>query len=117
MDRHGALWRHFVQRRLSRLVARFFASEFANQTYVPPASIYAPTIRIGASVNIDQGFQVAVSLDIWRSDKDGRFFGALMASPKGAQLFLGNRLEGGIAPGVFIAPDRVSFGVFWSIVL
>lgn len=107
----------FVQRRLGRLVARYFASEFANQTYLPPTGIYAPTIRIGAQVNNDQGFQIAVSLDIWRSDKDGRFFGALMASPKGAQLFFGSRLEDGIAPGVFLGADHVSFGVFWSIVL
>lgn len=107
----------FVERRLSRLVARYFATEFADQSYVPPTGIYAPTIRIGAQVNTDQGFQIAVGLDIWRSDKDGRFFGSIIATPKGAQLFLGNRMESGIAPGLFLGPDRVSVGVFWSIVL
>jgi dienelactone hydrolase len=107
----------FVQRRLGRLVARYFATEFSGQSYVPPTSIYAPTIRIGAQANNDQGLQIAVSLDIWRSDKDGKFFGAVMASPKGAQLFLGARLDAGIAPGIFFGPDHISFGVFWGIVL
>jgi hypothetical protein len=107
----------FVQKRLGRLVSQFFGSEFQGRPYTPPNSIYAPTIRIGALADVSQGFEIAVSLDVWRSGSGGRFFGAVMATPKGAQFFLGRDMAGGIAPGVFLGTGRVSFGVFWSIVL
>jgi dienelactone hydrolase len=107
----------FVQKRLGRLVAQFFGSEFAGKPYTPPNGIYAPTIRIGALADTSQGFEIAVSLDVWRSGDRGQFFGAVMATPKGAQFFLGHRMDGGIAPGVFLGTEKVSFGVFWSIVL
>ncbi len=107
----------FVQRRLSRLVADFFSKEFAGLAFQPPKGIYAPTIRIGALANNDDGFQISVGVDMWRAGRSGNLFGSFLVTPTQPTLFMGYRFDDRFSPGVFVTTDRVSFGLFWSIVL
>ena len=107
----------FVQRRLSRIVADFFHREFAGLEFKAPKGIYAPTIRIGAQLNSDDGFQISIGLDLWRAGRNGSAFASILVSPTQPSLFAGYRFDDRFAPGVFFTTDRVSFGVIWSIVL
>lgn len=107
----------FVQRRLSRLVADFFSKEFAGLAFMPPKGIYAPTVRIGAQVDNLDGFQISVGMDVWRAGRGGNLFGSLLVTPTQPAFFMGYRFDDRFAPGIFIKPDKVSFGLIWSIVL
>lgn len=107
----------FVQRRVLRLVSQFFASQFGGHEFVPPKSVYAPTVRIMVEANFAQGFQVGVGLDIWRSNFRGDFFATAIATPVGPQLYLGGRIDRGLSIGAFATLKRLTPGVVWSFVL
>lgn len=107
----------FVQRRVLRLVSQFFDGQFGGAAFTPPQSVYAPTLRILVEVNFESGFQVGIGLDIWKANARGDVFSTLIATPKGPQLFLGAKLDRGLAVGAFATPKRVSPGVLWSFVL
>lgn len=107
----------FVQRRVLRLVSQFFSGEFGGRAFVPPKSVYAPTVRIVLQANTESSFQVGLGVDLWRSNSRGDFFSTVIATPRGPQLFLGARLDRGLSIGAFASPKRVSPGVLWSFVL
>lgn len=107
----------FVQGKLLRIVANFFAEEFSGRSYVPPARIYAPTIRVGIDANAISGFQVGIGLDIWRSNAAADAFGNLMVTPRGVELFVGRRIDRGFAIGITATRRGLSPGAFWSAVL
>lgn len=107
----------FVQRRVLRLVSQFFAGQFGGPAFTPPSSIYAPTLRIIIEANLESSFQVGVGLDIWKANARGDVFSTLIATPRGAQLFLGAKVDRGLAIGAFATTKRVSPGVMWSFVL
>lgn len=106
----------FVQRRLMREVARFFAAEFGGGTYLPPAKLVAPTIRLGGVLTPD-GVDLGVGVDVWQFDSKGHQFATLLATPRGFQAIVGTRLDRGLALGVIISRQKVTGGLFWSIVL
>ena len=107
----------FVQRRVLRLVSQFFAGQFGGQAFTPPKSIFAPTLRIMIEANMESSFQVGIGLDIWKANARGDVFSTLIATPRGPQLFLGAKLDRGLAIGAFATLKRVSPGVIWSFVL
>lgn len=107
----------FVQRRIMKLVAQFFAVEFTTGGFEPPSRIYAPTVRIAVQANTESGMQVGIGVDLWRSNARGDLFSSFVLTPRGPQLFLGARIDRGLSIGVFGTAKRVSPGVFWSTVL
>jgi len=107
----------FVQRRVLRLVSQFFKDQFSGSTFTPPKSIYAPTIRILVEANFESSFQIGIGLDLWRANGRGDFFSTAIATPRGPQLFLGGKLDKGLAIGLFATPKRITPGLIWSFVL
>lgn len=107
----------FVQRRVMKLVSEFFAVEFTKGGFVPPKRIYAPTLRIAVQANTESGMQVGIGIDLWRANSRADFFSSFVLTPRGPQLFLGARIDRGLAIGAFATSKRISPGVFWSTVL
>lgn len=108
----------FVLRQVQREIIEFFESEFGGRTYVPPPEIRAPVVRIGAHADSANGLQVAAGLDLWRAlDRPGEVMGTVLFTPRGPALFVGARIEKGLALGVSFRANQVAGGVFWSIVL
>jgi dienelactone hydrolase len=107
----------FVQRKLLRTVATFFGDEFSGKSFDPPKALHAPTIRVGLDINPVTGGQVGVGLDLWRSNANADAFASLMLTPKGAQVFIGRRIDRGFAAGITLLSRGVTVGAFWSAVL
>lgn len=107
----------FVQKRVHHEVAEFFEATFADKAYSAPGHISAPTVRLGVSLYPERRLQVAVGLDIWKADAEGSVFASLQLAPRGPQLFLGKRLDRGLAIGAFWRSEAVAPGLFWSVVL
>lgn len=110
----------FVQRKVLREVSRFFGSEMAGTTYVPPSRIVAPTLRLGVISSIPNGFDLAAGIDIFALDPRRDAFGTLLLTARGPQLFFGRTVFQGLALGVigsFGGKSRLGIGAFWSAVL
>ncbi|MEP0765347.1 MAG: alpha/beta hydrolase family protein [Fimbriimonadia bacterium] len=107
----------FVERRLLRVVADFFAARFAGETYSPPTSIDAPTIRIGLMLDQESGLQVAAGLDLWRSNSRGDFYASGFLTTRGPVLFAGWKGPLGFSVGAVAHPKRTVPGVVWHFVL
>ena len=107
----------FVQRKLLKTVAKFFVEELSGREFRPPGRIYAPTIRIGVDLNAVTGLQVAAGLDLWRDEGRTNSFVSAMLTPRGAELFVGRRLDKGLALGITFLARGLSPGLFWSTVL
>lgn len=107
----------FVERRLLRVVADFFAARFSGETYSPPSSIGAPTVRIGLMLDRESGLQVAAGLDLWRSNSRGDFYASGFLTTRGPVLFAGWRGPLGFSVGAVAHPRRTVPGVVWHFVL
>lgn len=107
----------FVQRRLMREVARFFIAEFAGKSFLPPPTIYAPTIRLGLKVDTGNGFDIGVGLDLLKFDKRGDTFMNLFVTPRGPELYLGRDITQGFSVGVIGSTHQSGLAVMWSAVL
>ncbi|MEZ0327556.1 MAG: alpha/beta hydrolase family protein [Fimbriimonas sp.] len=107
----------FVQRRLMREVAGYFASQFTGATYTMPTRLYAPTFRLGIKADLQNGFDVALGLDLLRFDPRGEFFSALLVTPRGAGLFLGRKITPVLTGGIYLSPKGSGLGIYWSTVL
>ncbi len=107
----------FVQRRLLREVASFFAAEFNAKEYIPPKRINAPTLRLGAILTTASGFDLAAGLDLLRLDRHGDGFVSFLVTPRGPQLFIGRKIDSRISMGFTATKKRVGVGLFWSTVL
>ncbi|MEQ1822340.1 MAG: alpha/beta hydrolase family protein [Fimbriimonadaceae bacterium] len=107
----------FVQHRIIRTVTQFLARRLKNETFKIPASLAAPTLRVGATVDTDSGFQVAIGLDLWKANRHGSLFSSLIITPRGPALFFGAKVHSNISIGVMAKPRRISPGILWSIVL
>jgi hypothetical protein len=107
----------FVQRRLMREMARFFNQEFTGVKFVPPAKLYAPTIRLGLKVDTGNGFDIGAGLDLLKFDKKGDTFMTLFATPRGPQLYLGRDISQGFSVGVIGSTHKSGLALLWSAVL
>ncbi len=107
----------FVQKRVHSEVAEFFEQTFAGGQYRAPDRISAPTLRIGVSLSPNSGLQVAAGIDIWRGDAAGNTFANIQLAPRGAQLFVGHRLDRGLAVGLLARTGSLAPSLFWSTVL
>jgi acetyl esterase/lipase len=107
----------FVQRRLMREVAGYFASQFTGATYNLPTKLYAPTFRLGMKAELSTGFDVALGLALIRFDSKGEGFGTLLLTPRGPGLFLGRKITPVLAAGGIITTKATSIGIYWSTVL
>jgi len=107
----------FVQRRLMREMARFFTQEFAGARFVPPAKLYAPTIRLGLKVDTGNGFDIGVGLDLLKFDKKGDTFMTLFVTPRGPEVFLGRDISQGFSLGVIGSTHNGGVALLWSAVL
>ena len=105
-----------IQSSLLSAITRFFANTLYDLPYKPPSRLFAPTIRAGATLDIDAGIQVGIGMDLWRNSPDAEAFGNLMFTPRGAQFFLGRRLDKNFSLGIIFKPKRTTFGAFWSVV-
>jgi hypothetical protein len=107
----------FVQRRLMREVASYFATEFTGGTFEPPSRLYAPTVRIGFRLDTASGVDLGVGLDLLKFDPRGDSFATLLLTPRGPNLFIGRRFSQGLAFGAFGSTRGAGVGLFWSTVL
>ncbi len=107
----------FVQGRILNEVARYFAASFQGETYHSPDRISAPTIRLGAQYNFEDGFDIGVGIDLWRGDADGKLFASGLLTPRGAQLFIGHQIDQHLSIGLSAGFKHTTLGLFWSIVL
>jgi hypothetical protein len=107
----------FVQRRLMREVANYFATEFAGGTFDPPSRLYAPTVRIGFRFDTASGIDLGVGLDLLKFDAKGDSFATLMLTPRGPNVFVGRKFSQGLAVGAFGSTRGAGIGLFWSTVL
>lgn len=107
----------FVQRRLLRETAAFFGTAFANRAYVAPSRLYAPTIRLGVSLQTQRGLEVGGGLDLWSFDRAGRWKGTAFISPSGPQLWLHRSIGAGFSIGAVGSLQRAGLGLMWSTVL
>lgn len=106
----------FVQRRLMRLVAKFFSEEFVGRTFQAPDRLYAPTVRIGLRYGTT-GVDVTAGVDVWHFDSRGRSFANAMVTPRGVNLFIGQNVSSGLSVGGFVSTRGAGVGLFWSTVL
>jgi len=107
----------FVQRRILRTVTDFLAGDLLGRPYKIPVSLSAPTVRIGATADLDSGLQVGVGIDLWRANRTGDVFGTFLVTPRGPSLFLGARLSQGLSIGVLGKPRHIGPAILWSTVL
>ncbi len=107
----------FVQRRLMREVAKFFAAEFSGNNFIVPKKLYAPTIRIGIKIDTGNGLDLGVGVDLIKFDKRGDRFSSLFLTPRGLQIFLGQRIGNGLSVGIIGSTHKVGIGFLWSTVL
>ena len=110
----------FVQGKALREVARFFGNEMAGTVYVPPKRLVSPTLRIGATYALPNGFDLAAGIDLYHFDPRADGFASLMITARGPQVFVGRTVLPGFALGAFgrfSGRDSLGFGVFWSAVL
>lgn len=107
----------FVQRRLMREVASYFATEFVGGTFDPPKRLYAPTVRIGFKFDTSNGIDLGVGLDLLKFDARGDSFATLLVTPRGPNVFVGRKFSQGLAVGAFGSTRGAGIGLFWSTVL
>jgi dienelactone hydrolase len=106
-----------VQRRLVRTVARFLGETLLGRDYRAPASVSAPTLRVGLLYSEERSLQFAAGIDLWRGSRGGSTFGSVLGTPQGIQGFAGVHLGRGLSLGVVVLPRRPVIGAFWSTVL
>jgi len=107
----------FAQRRLLNEVATFFRAEYSGQSYSPPVSIRAPTLRLLAQVATPTGFDIGVGIDLFKTREQLETFGCAALTPHGPELFVGKSVGGGFAVGGGIGLKGPGFGLYWSAVL
>lgn len=110
---YGAI---FVKGRLLDTIATFFDGQFGGPVVKLPTSIFVPTLRLGAEVVTGSGFDLAVGVDLFRTRDEKETFGSLLITPRGPRLFVGKRIDRGLAAGVSFSAKRTGFGLFWSTV-
>jgi dienelactone hydrolase len=107
----------FVQRKLLRTVATFFVDELQGRDFQVPPHLRAPTLRVGLDLNPTTGTQVAAGIDLWANNANADTFASFLLTPRGAQLFIGQRIDRGFAAGITIMRRGATIGAFWSTVL
>lgn len=107
----------FVQRRLLRLVAQFFETSFTGGHFVAPKAIYAPTLRIGFKLDSKAGFDLGIGLELLKFDRRGDSYSALFVTPRGPQLFVGQKFAQGASVGTTFSNRGIGIGLLWSTVL
>ena len=107
----------FVQRRLMREVANYFATEFTGTAFEPPDRLYAPTVRIGFRLDTASGLDLGIGLDLLKFDRRGDSFASLLLTPRGPNVFVGQRFSQGLSLGLFGGTRGVGAGLLWSTVL
>jgi hypothetical protein len=107
----------FVQRRLMREVATYFAGEFSGNGFTPPDRLYAPTIRLGFKIDTRRGLDLGIGLDLFKFDRRGDSFSTLFLTPRGPELFAGRRISQGISIGFVGSPRGLGGALLWSTVL
>ena len=107
----------FIQKRVQRSIGEFFEKSFKDEPFVAPTSLNAPTIRLGVTLDFDDGVQIGAGIDLLRPNRANDPFATILFNPSGVQAAIGIELDRGLAIGAFIRPKGVSFGLLWSIVL
>jgi pimeloyl-ACP methyl ester carboxylesterase len=106
-----------VMPELMRAAAEFFEAAFAGRAYRAPGRLYAPTLRFGVAASGERGIEVALGLDLWRSDARGSVYACALVTPRGPRLFAGAQAGRGLSVGLTILPRRTTWGAFWNVVL
>ncbi len=107
----------FVQRRLLREMSNYFNTEMKGQPFVPPKSLYAPTVRLGFTVDTASGLDIAIGVDLLKFDRRGNTFSSLFVTPRGPEVFIGERLGYGLSIGLTGTTHGIGAGFLWSTVL
>jgi len=99
-------------------VGEFFQRQFyGTQRSRLAKQLAAPTIRLGAIYDGQDGLQVAAGADIWKFTPKGDVFLAGLLSPRGGRLYLGLQVSRGLSVGVIGTTRKVTWGTFWNAVL
>lgn len=124
LDQPEVLWMEtghyggfFVQKRLLGQAAEFFETEFAGGKYDAPASLGAPTLRLGVQYDVSSGLDIGFGADLWSAGKNREIALTGFLTPRGARLFLGHRLDRAVSIGVSYGFQGAGFGLMWSTVL
>jgi pimeloyl-ACP methyl ester carboxylesterase len=107
----------FVQRRIIREIARFFSTSYIGESFVPPLTIYAPTIRLALKLDYPTGFDLAAGLDLLRLKANGSAFATFFLTPRGPQIWAGQTISNGFSIGVSGSLRSLGIGIMWSTVL
>jgi hypothetical protein len=107
----------FIQGKLLREAANFFAAVASNKEYTPPTQIVAPTIRVGVLATLPGKADVVAGLDLLKFDQRGKSYTSLLLTPQTPVLWVGTDVARGLSFGVGLSTRRTGFGLFWSTVL
>jgi hypothetical protein len=105
-----------IERRLYRTCAEFYSSRFTGKQFNAPQGISGPTVRVGVHYNPEFKLTVGIGIDLWRS-RSGNSYVAGLLTPDGPGLYGAAYTFKGFSGGVIVAPKRVTWGLFWSVVL
>lgn len=107
----------FIQERLLREVASFFASVASEKPYEPPHQLISPTIRIGVTFEAPGRYDIVGGVDLFKFERDGKSYASLLLTPRNPVIWVGRDIGNGMNVGMGISNQRVRPGVFWSTVL
>lgn len=107
----------FIQERLLREVALFFAAVAGDRDYEPPTQLISPTIRVGVTFEVPGRYDIVGGIDLLKLDADGKTYASLLLTPRNPVFWVGRDIGNGMNVGIGISNQRVRPGVFWSTVL
>ncbi len=105
-----------IERKLYQNVGEFLSAQFSGESFNPPQSIKAPTLRVGLTYNPDYEFSIAIGMDLWKPKNPNDGFVAGFITTNGPMLFGGKNLGAGFSSGITITKRSLTFGVFWGVV-
>ncbi len=106
-----------IEKQVQRSLGDFFSKSFADQTFVAPSKLSAPTIRLGVTLDTKGGAQISAGIDLLRPNWPREPFASILFQPSSTQLVLGVSLDNGLAVGAFIRQKGIGFGMMWSMIL
>jgi hypothetical protein len=107
----------FIQRRMLGEVANFFEDFSTGQTFTPPTSVRAPTLRLFAQGATPTGFDIGVGYDVFRTREQEPIFGSFALTIHGPEFIIAKSLGQGIAIGGGIGLKGPGVGIYWSTIL
>ncbi len=107
----------FVEGKILRTVADFFAATMNGKEFAVPTHFSSPTLRLGGLIGFPEGADLGAGIDIFHLDPAGTRYGTIFVTPRGLRFFAGQSLGAGFAVGAIGSSKGVGGGLMWSIIL